>query len=139
MLAVRFLVQDRGGGPSLWDRITSPARSGVPLDGDPALHQLLAGRRLQSASAVSATGAACDDGEDGGGGGAGKEWEWGLFSGEDRARFVALGPYMNAAVHAVTESCPLSRAYRLFRRCPHSHARTRARPARARRSGSGNR
>ena len=112
MLAVRFIVQDRGCSAPLWDRITSPCLASVPLDGDPALHRLLAGRRFQSASAFS------PDCPDGGPPGleCSKEWEWGLFSSEDRNRFISLGPYINAAAHTVTESCPLDRAYRLFRR-----------------------
>lgn len=124
MLAVRFMVQDRGAGPALWERITSPTFAHAPLDGEPALHHLIAGRRLQSASAFIADDDSDTDGGGGpsGGGGsslrraAGKEWEWGLFSAEDRSRFISIGPYMNAAVYSVTEACPLSRAYRLFRR-----------------------
>jgi hypothetical protein len=125
LLAVRFVAQDRGAGPTLWDRITSPSLAGASLDGEPALHRVLAGRGLRSALAAALDDAgpldpAAGPQSPGSGGlrwGGGKEWEWGLFSAEDRGRFMSLGPYMNAAAFTVTESCPLSRAYRLFRRC----------------------
>ncbi len=37
------------------------------------------------------------------------------MSDADRARWVNIGAYMNCACYTVVESCPLSRAYKLFR------------------------
>ena len=37
------------------------------------------------------------------------------LSDADRARWINIGAYMNCACYTIMESCPLSRAYKLFR------------------------
>jgi len=98
LLAARFL---RDGGEtaddSLWFRATSLTVKGVKVDGEKDMFELMLDRR-----------SAAEAGKE-------KEFEWGMFSVEDRARFVNLGAYMNAACFTVHEGCQMSRAYTLFR------------------------
>uniref|UniRef100_A0A7S4KVL4 Chloride channel protein n=1 Tax=Guillardia theta TaxID=55529 RepID=A0A7S4KVL4_GUITH len=95
MLGARFL-EDGADPQGLWHRITYDSLEHLSLDGDPDMYELMAYNNRQGASGLQA-------------------WEFRDFSPEDRERYVNLGAYMNCSCYTVLESCPLSRAYKLFR------------------------
>mmetsp|Transcript_10131 Transcript_10131/g.23683 ORF Transcript_10131/g.23683 Transcript_10131/m.23683 type:complete len:987 (+) Transcript_10131:176-3136(+) len=97
LLAARFL-QDGGKGQPLWQCVTGARPGLVPLDGDPRLYAQMETRRRTGSHVCHSI----------------KEWEWALFSKEDRGRYVNLGAYMNASCLAVAEDTPLSKAFALF-------------------------
>jgi len=91
LLSTRFLPHD-----DLWLKATAESLERISLDGDVELYELMATNNRSGPSGV-------------------QEWEWSEFSEEDRGRVVNVGAYMNCACYTVVESCPLSRAYKLFR------------------------
>ena len=55
----------------------------------------------------------------------GEAWEWAPFTDDDLARYVNLGPYMNAAALTVSEALPLSKALDCLQQvCPTPQSRT---------------
>mmetsp|Transcript_40539 Transcript_40539/g.63297 ORF Transcript_40539/g.63297 Transcript_40539/m.63297 type:complete len:872 (-) Transcript_40539:351-2966(-) len=104
ILATRF-VQNAGFGRSLWQRMTADNARDVELDGDLELYNQMETRRRIGSHVCHSI----------------KEWEWALFSTEDRRKFINLGAYMNSACFTVSETTPLSRAYDLFQQMSLRH------------------
>jgi CBS domain-containing protein len=83
---------DDGPDPgALWYKVTAASLQEVCVDGEPVMYDLMAYNTPVTVAALSD------------------------LSDADRARWVNLGAYMNCASYTVLESCPLSRAYKLFR------------------------
>jgi CBS domain-containing protein len=95
ILSARY--QADGDDPNgLWHRVTAESPDDIKLDGDVELYELMASTNRIGREGVS-------------------DWESTDFAAADLARLVNLGPYMNAACYTVAESCPLTRAFKLFR------------------------
>jgi CBS domain-containing protein len=83
---------DDGPDPgALWYKVTAASLQEVCVDGEPVMYDLMAYNTPVTVAALSD------------------------LSDADRARWVNIGAYMNCACYTVMESCPLSRAYKLFR------------------------
>jgi len=81
--------EDREDAP-LWNTISAEDPRKVPLNGDPRLYRQME-THVKGGSANQSN----------------KDWEWAAFSDADRARYINLGPYMNAACLTVNEALPL--------------------------------
>ena len=93
---------------SLWAAVSAAHPRAVPLDGDARMHR-------QMETHVRGWGA--NQG--------GEAWEWAPFTDDDLARYVNLGPYMNAAALTVSEALPLSKALDCLQQvCPTPQSRT---------------
>lgn len=90
ILSTRYL--DEGTDPSaLWYKVTAASLEEVSVDGHAGVYDLMAYKRRMDVNALAD------------------------MSDLDRARWVNIGAYMNCACYSILESCPLSRAYKLFR------------------------
>jgi CBS domain-containing protein len=90
ILSTRFM--DDGPDPdALWYKVTAASLGDVVLEGVPALYDLMAYNTRVTNHALTD------------------------LSEADRARWVNIGAYMNCSCYTIMESCPLSRAYKLFR------------------------
>jgi CBS domain-containing protein len=90
ILSTRFM-EDGLDPDALWYKVTAASLEEVDLDGVPALYDLMAYNTRVTAKALAD------------------------LSDADRARWINIGAYMNCACYTIMESCPLSRAYKLFR------------------------
>ena len=75
----------------MWYKVTVSSLEQVSVDGEPRMYDLMAYNTRLELNALAD------------------------MSEADRARWVNIGAYMNCASYTIMESCPLSRAYKLFR------------------------
>ena len=81
----------RDSPSALWYKVTAASLEEVSVDGHAGVYDLMAYKRRMDVNALAD------------------------MSDLDRARWVNIGAYMNCACYSILESCPLSRAYKLFR------------------------
>mmetsp|Transcript_49459 Transcript_49459/g.155052 ORF Transcript_49459/g.155052 Transcript_49459/m.155052 type:complete len:946 (-) Transcript_49459:44-2881(-) len=104
LLSARF-QRDAAKAQSMWQRITSERKEDLNLNGDKEMYIQMETSRLTGTKISHSV----------------KDWEWALFTGSDRDRYINLGPYMNAAPYTVHETCLLNKAFDLFQQMSLRH------------------